>query len=147
MGGFVKLLTILGTLLVSVVALTAGDDAVVYVPHDKAAPFIMVKGGTMIPGSDFEVQGTHRDRPGGIEVHVKERDVFYVVDGEAIVVAGGTLVNPRETRPGQMTGTSIEGGETYHLTKGDVMTIPAGMPHWFKETTGVSYFVVKVKKP
>lgn len=142
-----RLLTILGTLLVSVVALTAGDDAVVYVPHDKAASFIMVKGGTMIPGSDFEVQGTHRDKPGGIEVHVKERDVFYVVDGEATVVAGGTLVNPRETRPGQMTGTSIEGGETYHLTKGDVMTIPAGMPHWFKETTGVSYFVVKVKKP
>lgn len=142
-----KLLPILGTLLVSVVALTAGDDGVVYVPHDKAAPFIMVKGGTMIPGADFEVQGTHRDKPGGIEVHVKERDVFYVVDGEATVVAGGTLVNPRETRPGQMTGTSIEGGETYHLTKGDVMTIPAGMPHWFKETTGVSYFVVKVKKP
>ena len=108
---------------------------------------MMVKGGTMIPGSDFEVQGTHREKPGGIEVHVKERDVFYVVDGEATVIAGGKLVNPKETRAGQMTGTSIEGGETYHLTKGDVMTIPAGVPHWFKETNGVSYFVVKVKKP
>jgi mannose-6-phosphate isomerase-like protein (cupin superfamily) len=43
----------------------------------------------MIPGPDFEVQGTHRDKPGGIEVHVKERDVFYVVDGEATIVAGG----------------------------------------------------------
>jgi len=142
-----KLLTILGTLLGSVVALTAGDDAVVYVPRDKATPFMMVKGGTMIPGSDFEVQGTHREKPGNIEVHVKERDVFYVVDGEATVVAGGKLINPKETRAGQMTGTSIEGGETYHLTKGDVMTIPAGVPHWFKETNGVSYFVVKVKKP
>lgn len=142
-----KLLTILGTLLCSVVALTAGDDEVAYVPHDKAAPFMMVKGGTMIPGSDFEVQGTHRQKPGNIEVHVKERDVFYVVDGEATVIAGGKLVNPKETRAGQMTGTSIEGGEIYHLVKGDVITIPAGVPHWFKETNGISYFVVKVKKP
>lgn len=142
-----KLQMILGTLLMSVVTLTAGDDAVAYVPHDKAAPFMMVKGGTMIPGSDFEVQGTHRDKPGGIEVHLKERDVFYVVDGEATVMAGGKLINPKETRAGQMTGTSIDGAETYHLTKGDVMTIPAGVPHWFKETNGISYFVVKVKKP
>lgn len=142
-----KLLTILGAVLGSAVVLTAADDAVAYVPRDKAAPFMMVKGGTMIPGSDFEVQGTHREKPGNIEVHVKERDVFYVVDGEATVVAGGKLVNARETRAGQMTGTSIEGGETYRLSKGDVMTIPAGVPHWFKETSGISYFVVKVKKP
>lgn len=108
---------------------------------------MMVKGGTMIPGSDFEVQGTHRVKPGNIEVHLKERDVFYVVDGEATVIAGGKLVGGRETKTGQMTGTAIEGGETYHLTKGDVMTIPAGVPHWFKETNGISYFVVKVKKP
>ena len=142
-----KIAMILGMLLGSVVVVTAADDSVAYVPRDKATPFMMVKGGTMIPGSDFEVQGTHRDKPGGIEVHVKERDVFYVVDGEATVVAGGKLVNPRETRAGQMTGASIDGGETYHLTKGDVMTIPAGVPHWFKETNGISYFVVKVKKP
>lgn len=143
-----KFLITFTTMLASAVVLMAGDDAAVaYVPHDKAAPFMMVKGGTMIPGSDFEVQGTHRVKPGGIEVHIKERDVFYVVDGEATVIAGGTLVNPRQTKAGQMTGTDISGGETYHLTKGDVMTIPAGVPHWFKETNGISYFVVKVKKP
>jgi mannose-6-phosphate isomerase-like protein (cupin superfamily) len=143
-----KILITLTTLFVATVAISAADDSgVAYVPHDKAAPFIMTKGGTMVPGSDFEVQGTHRDKPGGIEVHVKERDVFYVVDGEATVIAGGTLVNPKETRAGQMTGTAIDGGQTYHLTKGDVMTIPAGVPHWFKETNGIGYFVVKVKKP
>jgi mannose-6-phosphate isomerase-like protein (cupin superfamily) len=142
-----KFLMILSMILAPAVVLKADDGAVAYVPHDKAAPFMMAKSGTMIPGSDFEVQGTHRDKPGNIEVHVKERDVFYVVDGEATFVAGGTLLNPRQTRAGQMTGSSIDGGETYHLTKGDVITIPAGVPHWFKETNGVSYFVVKVKKP
>jgi mannose-6-phosphate isomerase-like protein (cupin superfamily) len=143
-----KFLITFSTLLIStgMVAL-ADDSAVAYVAHDKAAPFIMTKGGTMIPGTDFEVQGTHRDKPGNVEVHLKERDVFYVVDGEATVIAGGTLVGPRETRAGQMTGSGIDGGTTYHLTKGDVMTIPAGVPHWFKETNGIGYFVVKVKKP
>jgi mannose-6-phosphate isomerase-like protein (cupin superfamily) len=140
-------LMILTMTLAPAAALLADDGAVAYVPHDKAAPFMMAKSGTMIPGSDFEVQGTHRDKAGNIEVHVKERDVFYVVDGEATFIAGGTLVNPKQTRAGQMTGTAIDGGETYHLTKGDVITIPAGVPHWFKETNGVSYFVVKVKKP
>jgi quercetin dioxygenase-like cupin family protein len=143
-----KFLTILTMTLAPAVALIAADDgAVAYVPHDKAAPFMMAKSGTMIPGSDFEVQGTHRDKGGNIEVHVKERDVFYVVDGDATFIAGGTLVNPKQTRAGQMTGSAIDGGETYHLTKGDVITIPAGVPHWFKEANGVSYFVVKVKKP
>jgi mannose-6-phosphate isomerase-like protein (cupin superfamily) len=143
-----KFLITLTTVFVATVAVSAADDSSVgYVQHDKAAQFIMAKGGTMIPGTDFEVQGTHRVKGGNIEVHVKERDVFYVVDGEATVIAGGKLVNPKETRAGQMTGTDIEGGETYHLTKGDVMTIPAGVPHWFKETNGIGYFVVKVKKP
>lgn len=143
-----KFLITFSTLLISAGMVASADDsAVAYVAHDKAAPFIMTKSGTMIPGTDFEVQGTHRDRGGNVEVHLKERDVFYVVDGEATVIAGGTLVNPRETRAGQMTGSGIDGGTTYHLTKGDVMTIPAGVPHWFKETKGIGYFVVKVKKP
>jgi mannose-6-phosphate isomerase-like protein (cupin superfamily) len=135
------------TLVMAPVALVAADSggAVAYVSHDKAAPFLMEKSGTMVPGSDFEIQGNRRNKAGNIEVHVKERDIFYVVDGEATFVAGGTLKDPRETRPNQMTGSGIDGAQTYHLTKGDVITIPAGVPHWFKETNGISYFVVKVK--
>jgi quercetin dioxygenase-like cupin family protein len=50
-------------------------------------------------------------------------------------------------RPGQQVGTSIEGGETHHLAKGDVIVVPAGMPHWFKEVPStISYYVVKVVK-
>ena len=58
-----------------------------------------------------------------------------MVDGEATFIAGGTMVGAKQTSPDQMTGTSIEGGETFHLSKGDVITIPAKTPHWWKEIT------------
>jgi mannose-6-phosphate isomerase-like protein (cupin superfamily) len=81
-------------------------------------------------------------------VHDKETDIFYVTDGEATIVTGGTMVGGKQKSPGQMLGTNIEGGESRHLTKGDVMVIPAGTPHWFKEVPkSVTYFVVKVIAP
>jgi len=50
--------------------------------------------------------------------------------------------------PGQLLGTGIEGGETHHLVKGDVIVIPAGVPHWFKEVRGpLLYFTVKPVAP
>ena len=58
------------------------------------------------------------------------------------------MIGGKNTKAGQWLGTDIQGGESRHLSKGDVIVIPAGMPHWFKEVPkSVSYFVVKVIKP
>ena len=81
-------------------------------------------------------------------MHEKETDIIYITDGEATFVTGGTMVGGKLTKAGQWLGTDIEGGTTQHLTKGDVVTIPAGTPHWFKEVPqSVNYFLVKVLKP
>jgi quercetin dioxygenase-like cupin family protein len=42
---------------------------------------------------------------------------------------------------------TIQGGQTYHLTKGDVMTIPAKTPHWWKEvpTQTIAYYAVNIE--
>jgi glc operon protein GlcG len=91
--------------------------------------------------------GAHRSEDGKVELHEKETDVFYIVDGEATIVTGGKMVGGKLTSSGQWLGTDIQGGQVQHLTKGDVMVIPAGVPHWFKEVPhSVSYFVVKVLK-
>lgn len=59
-------------------------------------------------------------------------------------VTGGTMVGGKMSKAGQWVGTDVTGGETRHLVKGDVITIPAGAPHWFKEVPKwVNYFVVK----
>jgi quercetin dioxygenase-like cupin family protein len=81
-------------------------------------------------------------------VHEKETDIFYVTGGEATFVTGRTMVDERMTKTGQWLGNDIEGGETHHLTKGDVVVVPAGTPHWFKEvSSSIHYVLVKVIKP
>jgi quercetin dioxygenase-like cupin family protein len=102
----------------------------------------------MVVAPDLIVMGSHRDKPGQVEVHDKETDVIYMVDGDATFVTGGTVVGLKQTKPGQSLGSEIKGGETHHLSKGDVIVVPAGIPHWFKEVgPSVSYYVVKVIKP
>ena len=144
-----KLFLVLTTLLASAVMIAAEGDSthgVNYAPSDKVAT-ALAKGGTFIDGPDFMVQGSHRDKAGNAELHVKETDVLYIIEGTATFVTGGTMIGKHESRANQMIGTGIEGGQTFQLKKGDVITIEAGVPHWFKETSGVSYYVVKVKKP
>ena len=131
--------------------LTAGAlwaaDPVTYTFHDAVAA-ALTKGGSLGKGEGFTVSGAHRDKAGQVEVHDKETDIIYITDGEATFVTGGTMVGGKMTKAGQWLGTDIQGGESRHLSKGDVIVIPAGTPHWFKEVpSGVNYFLVKVIKP
>jgi mannose-6-phosphate isomerase-like protein (cupin superfamily) len=142
----ILLLTALFTITGS---LAAADpvSGVTYVGHEKVAA-ALAKGGPLVNAHDLLVSGSYRDKAGQVEVHDKETDVIYVVDGAATFVTGGKMAGGKVTRPGQWMGTDIVGGETHHLTKGDVIVIPATTPHWFKEVPqSVSYYVVKVLKP
>ena len=123
-----------------------GAPAVTYIGHDKVAE-ALAKGGNLVKAPDLTVLGSFRNGPGQVEVHEKETDVFYVVDGSATFVTGGKMAGGKTTEPGQIRGTDIQGGQTHHLTKGDVIVIPAGIPHWFKEVpASINYYVVKVLK-
>jgi mannose-6-phosphate isomerase-like protein (cupin superfamily) len=123
-----------------------GAPGVTYLDHDKVAAAIG-KGGTLVTAPDLTVMGSHRDAAGRVEVHDKETDVIYMIDGQATFVTGGTVVGLTQSKPGQSLGSEIKDGETHHLSKGDVIVVPAGVPHWFKEVQpSVSYFVVKVIK-
>jgi len=144
-----KLALMLATFAASAVLMAADGDttsSVNYIDSAKMAG-ALAKGGTVINGPDFIVQGSHRDKAGNAELHVKETDVLYVIEGEATFVTGGTIIGRHEVRAEQIGGSGIEGGKTFHLEKGDVITIEAGVPHWFKDTSNISYYVVKIKKP
>jgi quercetin dioxygenase-like cupin family protein len=139
----------LTTLLTVAVLLAAADrvSGVTYVAHEKVTAALS-KGGPLVSAPDLLVSGSHRDKAGQVEVHEKETDVIYVVDGTATFVTGGMMVGGKMTRPGQLMGSDIKDGQTHHLSKGDVIVIPATTPHWFKEVPqSVSYYVVKVLKP
>jgi quercetin dioxygenase-like cupin family protein len=136
-----------GTMAITAATAVAQSRAVTYVDSEKVAA-ALASGGSLVATKEFSVSGSHRSGPGQVEVHARETDIFYVTDGEATLVVGGTVVGGKTTAPGQIRGTDIQGGRTQKLKKGDVVTIPAGTPHWFKElaTPTVSYLTVKVLK-
>ena len=97
-------------------------------------------------GRNFKVMGLRRQGPGEVEVHDTDTDIFYVVAGQATFVTGGTLTGGKHIAPDESRGGTLAGGETRHLAQGDVIIIPKGVPHWFKEVPdSIEYFVVKVR--
>jgi mannose-6-phosphate isomerase-like protein (cupin superfamily) len=134
------------SLLVAALLSAAGVPTVVtYVPHDKVTA-TMAKGGAIIEDHGLRVLAQRRGT-GEAEVHEKTNHVFIIVEGEATFVTGGTLVGAKQTAPDQIRASSVQGGQTHHLTKGDVITIPAKTPHWFKEipTKTIAYYAVNTE--
>ena len=138
-------------LLAVCLTVTAAQQSAPQVTYVDAAKVneLFAKPGALANGPDFTSSIARRTAAGQVEVHVKETDIFYVVDGSATFVTGGTMVGGKESRPNQMLGTDITGGQTHQLKKGDFITIPAGIPHWFKDVpaSGVTYLLVKVVRP
>jgi mannose-6-phosphate isomerase-like protein (cupin superfamily) len=90
-----------------------------------------------------------RTRAGSAEVHKSVSDVWYVIDGGGTLVTGGSLVGARETEPGELRGQRVPGGTARRIAKGDLIGIPAGIPHWVSGIDGAQlvYLVVKIKAP
>jgi glc operon protein GlcG len=133
----------------AVTAAASSSSAVTYFDSEKVAA-AFAKGGTLFDGvaagKNYQVITSRRDKPGLVEIHTLDTDVVYVLEGTATYVTGGTVVDSKTTAPDELRGTSIEGGETRQLSKGDVVIVPNGVPHWFKEVRApFLYFVVKVR--
>jgi glc operon protein GlcG len=107
------------------------------------------KGSVLFDGSggrNYMVHASRREGPGMVEVHTKDTDIVYVLKGSATIVTGGTMVDGKTTAPNEIRGREINGGDTRALAAGDVMIIPNGVPHWFKEVQApFLYYVVKVR--
>ncbi len=114
---------------------------------DVTALFAKPGGGTVADDPHYKVMVSTRTKGGEAELHARDTDVFYIVEGSATFVTGGTIAGAHETAPNETRGTGLEGGIEQTLSAGDVVTIDAGVPHWFKAVDGsVRYFVVKVKR-
>jgi quercetin dioxygenase-like cupin family protein len=107
------------------------------------------KGSVLFDGSDgrnYMVHASRREKPGQAEIHAKDADVIYVLEGAATFVTGGEAVDGKTIAPDEIRGSSIKSGETRKLAKGDVLIVPRGVPHQFLEVTNpFLYSVVKVR--
>ncbi|MDX2150369.1 MAG: heme-binding protein [Bryobacteraceae bacterium] len=128
-------------------AINAAPAPVSYFPSGRVSSAFL-KGEVLFDGAgtNFMVHASHRDNPGMVEVHDKDADIVYVLEGKATLVTGGKLVDGKVIAPDEVRGMKVDGGETRSLQKGDVIIIPAGTPHWFQEVSSpFNYYVVKVR--
>ena len=126
-------------------AIPRASSNITYIPAEqvKAA---FAKGAVLINHGSYQVHAGRREEPGQVEVHAKDTDVIYMLEGSTTFVTGGTMVGGKTTAPDEIRGSNVQGGETRTLTKGDVIVVPNGTPHWFTEVSvTVLYYVVKVQ--
>ena len=118
---------------------------VTFIPAvEVAAAF--AKGMPLLERDGYKVHASRRDAAGKAEIHTKDTDIVYVLEGTTTIITGGEVVDPQSIAPEEIRGASIRGGDSQHLAKGDLLIVPNGVPHWFKEVPGpFLYYVVKVR--
>jgi mannose-6-phosphate isomerase-like protein (cupin superfamily) len=87
-----------------------------------------------------------RGKSGVPEVHDRWTDVTLVQAGHASLLSGGQVSGSHVETPGEHRGGTIAGGTSRPVTAGDLMIIPAGIPHQYVIAPGDSlrYLTVKV---
>lgn len=120
------------------------SSAVTHLRSDAVAS-AFAKGAPLVEVPAYKVHASRREAPGQAEIHVRDTDIIYVLDGEARFVTGGRVVAGQEIGPDEIRGPRIEGGTARALSKGEVVVVPNGTPHWFESVPGpFVYYVVKV---
>jgi mannose-6-phosphate isomerase-like protein (cupin superfamily) len=77
-------------------------------------------------------------------VHGKSADVWVVTGGSATAVTGGKLVDPQQRgQTDDFAGTSISNGVEHPLKPGDIIFVPPGVPHGFKDVKGFRAFLIR----
>ena len=123
---------------------TASASATYLAAAQVSAAF--VKGMPLVETNGYKIHASRREAPGMAEVHVRDTDIIYVLDGTATVVTGGAIVDGAALAASaeEIRGSSIRGGSAQRLAKGDVFIVPHGVPHQFTEVAApFLYYVVK----
>lgn len=135
--------------LLTLAALQGESDAaareVTQLPSAQVAAAFL-KGMPLVEQENYKVHASRREAPGQAEVHTRDTDIIYVLTGSATFVTGGTVAGAKAVEPEEVRGTSIEGGQTRTIRAGELVIVPSGTPHWFKEVPApMTYYVVKVR--
>ena len=122
---------------------------VIYLSHQKLS-VAFAKGKTLVKAQSghatYEVIAAQREHPGEVEIHMLDTDIIYVVKGTATFITGGKVAGEKNVAPNELQGRLILDGTSHRLGPGDIIIVPRGVPHWFKEVRPpFLYLVVKVR--
>jgi glc operon protein GlcG len=104
------------------------------------------KGQVLVNMGNYMVHASHREADGIAEIHTLDTDLIYMLEGSATFVTGGNVPDAKPIEPNEFRGSTIVAGEGRRIVKGDVIVVPAGVPHMFTNVQGpLNYYVVKVR--
>ena len=91
----------------------------------------------------YRINIVHRAQPAGAIAHAGNTELHYIIEGSGTVVTGGTIV------AGATAGAAtIKDGVTQHVTKGDVIIVPANSAHWYSQIDeAITYLEVRWLAP
>ena len=91
--------------------------------------------------------------PVGAISHEHVTEVYYIVSGSGTLVTGGTMLNPTplpatgeivRIAVGPSLSGTFQGGDRLPVVPGDIVIIPAGVPHGFDDVKeGVTYLSIR----
>ena len=92
----------------------------------------------------YRINIVHREKAAGALAHEGNTELHYIIEGTGVVVTGGTIVRGTDG----INSATIQGGESHAVRKGDVIIVPSGSAHWYKEvTTPITYLEVRFVAP
>jgi hypothetical protein len=90
--------------------------SITYLPGDKVAA-AFVKGAPLVEDDGYKVHASHRSEAGKVEVHARDTDIIYVLEGSATLVTGGTVVDGKTIEPDEVRGAAIRGGDSREIKR------------------------------
>jgi mannose-6-phosphate isomerase-like protein (cupin superfamily) len=128
----------------------SADDLKAY--EKKLAPKITAASKVAVDDRIIDYGGyfaamVHREGNAPAELHESWADLYVISSGSGTLEVGGTIPDGKAATPGEIRGSSIQGGTRQQLLPGDVVHIPANTPHNVLIEPGgqITYFIFKVK--
>src|SRR6185295_15101232 len=79
---------------------------VLHFDHAKVSA-LFEKGGPLVATNNFKIQAGHRTGPGEVEIHARDTDIFYILEGTATFVTGGVALQQRDVGKGETRAKEI----------------------------------------
>jgi mannose-6-phosphate isomerase-like protein (cupin superfamily) len=144
-----KLTLAFGLILTSMFLPQAADTRATYKTEAQlmaalkasAANPAMLTSPVSIADGGHSINIVRRTAAAGAVAHEGATELHHIIEGSGTLVTGGALVRPTNGRG----GATIQDGESRRVTKGDIILVPAGMPHWYSQLEGGSITYLEVR--
>ena len=95
----------------------------------------------------YRAQLEYRPGTSPAAVHEKDAELMVVLEGTGDIVTGGKLADEKRTNANNLSGSSITGGNSQAVVKGDMLIVPANTPHQVIPTGGAPIVLMTLHVP